>query len=142
MNIFNRSRLFSFALLVLVTTGWAHAEISVVVNPGNGSSISNNDIKRIFLGKLKSFPGGGQALPVNLSSSNASRKSFDKSALGKSGSQVKAYWSKLVFSGKGNPPKEVASDSDVIALVKDNPSVIGYVDSASVSDDVKVVAKF
>ncbi|MCW8877694.1 MAG: hypothetical protein OQK04_07505 [Kangiellaceae bacterium] len=130
------------SLLVFSFSLPAFAEVSVIVHPSNASSISNDDIKRIFLGKMKSFPGGSQVLPVNQSSASATRKAFDSGALGKSASQIKAYWSKLVFSGKGNPPKEVPNDQDVINLVKDNPAVIGYIDSASVSGDVKVVAKF
>jgi hypothetical protein len=59
--------------------------------------------------------------------------------LGRSSSQVSAYWSKLVFTGKGIPPKEVADDAAVVDLVSKNPSVIGYIDKASVTDAVKVV---
>ena len=91
---------------------------------------------------MKSFPGGSTALPVNLSSSSEVRKTFDKKALGKSASQIKAYWSKLVFSGKGNPPKEVADDAETISLVAKNPAVIGYIDSSNVTDRVKVIGKF
>ena len=127
---------------LILFTQFAFAEVSVVVHPSNADNISADDIKRIFLGKMKSFPGGVQAIAVNQSASSSVREAFDSNALGKSASQIKAYWSKLVFSGKGNPPKEVDNDQEVIALVKDNPSVIGYVDSASVSGDVKVIAKF
>ena len=81
-------------------------------------------------------------MPINLSSGNAIRSAFDQAALGKSTNQTKAYWSKLVFSGKGNPPKEVDSEAEVIELVSKNPSLIGYVDSGSVTADVKVVATF
>jgi len=59
--------------------------------------------------------------------------------LGRSSSQVSAYWSKLVFTGKGIPPKEVSNDAQVIDLVAKNPSVIGYIDKASVTDAVKEI---
>jgi ABC-type phosphate transport system substrate-binding protein len=45
-----------------------------------------------------------------------------------------------VFTGKGVPPKEVDNDAAVIELVSQNPSVIGYVDKASVTDAVKVIS--
>jgi len=134
--------IFLFSFTAALASPKADAEVSVVVHPSNASSISNDDIKRIFLGKMKKFPGGGSVIVINQSSSSDARKSFDSGALGKSANQIKAYWSKLVFSGKGNPPKEVANDQEVISLVKDNPAVIGYVDSASVTGDVKVIAKF
>jgi len=131
-----------FSILTLGVPPLASAELSVIVHPGNNSSISADDIKRIFLGKLKRYPEGLLVVAINQKTSNPIRKSFDKNALGKSGSQVKAYWSKLVFSGKGNPPKEVATDKEMIELVKDNPSIIGYVDSNNVSADVKVVVQY
>jgi ABC-type phosphate transport system substrate-binding protein len=70
------------------------------------------------------------------------RGDFEKKVLNKSASQIKAYWSKLVFTGKGTPPKEVSSDAEVINLIKSNPNLIGYVDESSVTGDVKVIATF
>ena len=120
----------------------AFAEVSVIVHKSNAASVSVDEIKRIFLGKSKKFSDGASAVPINLSSSVAVRSDFDDAALGKSTNQTKAYWSKLVFSGKGNPPKEVSSTAEMLDLISKNPSLIGYVDSASVTGDVKVVATF
>lgn len=117
------------------------AEVAVIVNKSNNATISTDDIERIFLGKDKSFSDGSSAIPVNLNTSAAVRESFDDKALGKSTNQTKAYWSKLVFSGKGNPPKEVDSEAEMIELVSKNPSVIGYVDASNVTDAVRVVTK-
>ena len=86
--------------------------------------------------------GGGQAIPINLSSNSPSTNEFNEKALNKSNSQLKAYWSKLVFTGKGTPPKEVDSDAEMLSLISNNPSFIGYIDSSAVTDAVKVVAKF
>lgn len=55
---------------------------------------------------------------------------------------MKAYWSKLVFTGKGTPPQEVPGDAEVKALIGSNPSTIGYIDAGSVDASVKVVHKF
>ena len=62
--------------------------------------------------------------------------------MGKSGSQYKAFWSKLVFTGKGKPPKEMSGDAAVIAAVSANPDAIGYVSASAVTDAVKVIATF
>ena len=74
--------------------------------------------------------------------SSSARKEFDSNVLSKSGSQLKAYWSKLIFTGKGSPPKEVSNDADVIDLISKNPSMIGYIDAASLNDTVKSVGQF
>ena len=127
--------------LCLISTS-ALAEVVVVVGASNGNSLSGSDVSRIFLGKLKKFGDGSSVIPVNLASGSDVRTAFEKNALGKSSSQIKAYWSKQVFSGKGKPPKELGSDADVINFVSSNPGAIGYIDAGSVNDSVKVVATF
>lgn len=125
--------------LLLSLAGSAFAELTVVVNPANASALDAQAVQRIFLGKEKKFPDGSESLPVNQVAETALRQDFDQNVLGRSSSQVSAYWSKLVFTGKGIPPKEVKTDAEVIELVSKNPSVIGYIDSSSVTDAVKVV---
>jgi len=141
------NKLFKLLLTISITFALgicniARAEVAVIINSGNSATISDDDIKRIFLGKMKSFPDGSKVLPVNLKNSSDVRKAFDKKALGKSASQIKAYWSKLVFSGKGNLPKEAADDSEAIRLVAENPAVIAYIDASNVTASVKVIRKF
>jgi ABC-type phosphate transport system substrate-binding protein len=124
---------------LLLTPLSANAAIAVVVHPSNQTSLTQEDLVRLYTGKLSAFPDGTSAVPVNLADSVALRADFDQKALGRSSSQVKAYWSKLVFTGKGTPPKEVVSDSEVLTLVASNPNLIGYVSAAAVSDKVKVL---
>lgn len=116
--------------------------VAVIVHPSNATALSEAEVTRIFLGKMKSFPNGGQALPINQDSGTSARGSFEGAVLKKSASQIKAYWSKLVFTGKGTPPIEVGADADVINLIKTNPNLIGYVDESALTPEVKVVAKF
>ncbi|MDP5138795.1 phosphate ABC transporter substrate-binding protein [Rheinheimera baltica] len=123
----------------LLLPGAVHAAIAVVAHPSNQTSLTQDDLVRLYTGKMSSFPDGSSAIPVNLNDSAPLRADFDQKALGRSSSQVKAYWSKLVFTGKGTPPKEVASDSEVLSLVANNPNLIGYVSSDAVSDNVKVL---
>lgn len=119
----------------------AQAEVAVIVNPGNGASLSSEDVQRLFLGKLKSFPGGGEATPVNQKEGQPAREQFNQAVLNKSESQLKAYWSQLVFTGKGTPPKELDNDDAIKALVASTPGAIGYIDAAKVDGSVKVVLK-
>ena len=118
------------------------AEVAVIVNPNNASAISEKDIKRIYLGKKKKFANGSSVIPVNLSAGDSTREAFESNVVGKSASKMKAYWAKLVFSGKGNPPKEAANAAEVLSLVAENPAVIGYIDASKVTDAVKVVGTF
>ena len=118
----------------------ALAGVAVIVNPGNSeASLGEKEIKKIFLGKSSKFPGGKPAAPVDQSEESAVRTEFARKVLKKSASKLAAYWSKMIFSGKGVPPKKVGNDADVIKHVANNPNAIGYVDSGAVNDSVKVV---
>jgi len=135
--------IISLLLLTALTLSHAcYADVSIVVNTANSSAISDTEISRLFLGKLKRFSGGESATPVNSKAGTAARADFEQKVLNKSSSQIKAYWSKRVFSGKGTPPTEVDNDAAVLAFVAANADAIGYVDAGSVDDTVKVVKTF
>lgn len=118
------------------------AEVAVVVHPGNAVTLDADGIAQIYLGRSKSFPDGKPVLPIGHAEGSSATETFNQKVLNKSSSQIKAYWSKLVFTGKGTPPKELGSDAEIVELVSQNPNVIGYIDKASVSDKVKVLATF
>lgn len=117
-----------------------YADTAVIVHPSvSFSALSEDDVSRLFLGKAKSFPDGAQAVPVNQDEGSAVRDKFNENVTKKNASQYKAYWSQLVFTGKGTPPKDAGNDASVKALIAANPNMIGYVDGAAVDASVKVV---
>lgn len=129
-------------LCLLSISNITMAKVVVIVNVTNTATLSDNDLSSLFLGKSKSFPNNNKAQAINLNYGNETRKAFEKSILKKTSSQVKAYWSKLLFSGKGKPLKELSSDAEVIAFVAENPNAIAYIDASNINGSVKVVKEF
>ena len=111
----------------------AQAEVVVILNASASASPSQSDVANIFLGKDTSLKGIDQA------GWNPTKEKFYGSVTGKNESQLKSYWSGLVFTGKGQPPRSVADDAAVVALVAEESNAIGYVDSSAVNDKVKVL---
>ena len=133
--------------LIVLTSGvifsaMAAAEVEVIVHPSNAAALDKDSISRIFLGKTRGYPGGGEAIPVSMGKGNASFDEFTQGVLGKSSKQLKAYWAKMVFTGKGTPPKEIGSAAELSGLVANNPNIIGFVPAGSAGAGVKVVGKF
>jgi hypothetical protein len=52
---------------------------------------------------------------------------------------MRSYWSRVIFTGQGNPPIQESDDSSVRDLVAKNPNCLGYVDKAAVNASVKIV---
>ncbi len=118
------------------------AEVVVVVHPSNASSaLSNSEASNIFLGKTSSFPSGDNAVPLDQSADSTARDHFYNVLVKKNPSQLRAYWSRMIFTGKAQPPKEVFDDAEVKELISKNPNLIGYIDSSQIDDTVKVVLR-
>src|SRR5688500_9982814 len=118
----------------------ASAEVIVVVSANSPvATLTAAQAADIFLGKAKELPGGGAAVPIDLTEGSAERDEFYTSIAGKSAAQMKAYWSKIIFSGKGQPPEEVAHSAAVKKLLAGNPNAIGYIDKTAVDGTVKTV---
>ncbi len=134
--------LLKLALLALCFfVSSARSEIVVVVSAASPiSSLSKNQVAKIFLGKSRRFPDGSKAAPLNQSEGNLERDAFYQLVSGKSPAQVKAHWSKLIFTGRGQPPKEAANNDTVKQLLTNNGVNISYVDRTAVDDSVKIVA--
>ena len=52
---------------------------------------------------------------------------------------MKTLWAKLSLSGKGTPPKALASDDEVKQQLAANPDAIAYLDKSKVDASVKTV---
>ncbi len=130
MNLRNKL-LLGAALTALAVPAWAQS-VAVIVNPARGA-VSADQISNVFLGKSADLTG------VDLPDGNAVRNAFYQKVTGKDGAQLKAYWAKLVFTGKAQPLKEVGSDAEVKKFVAANANAIGYIDKSAVDGSVKVV---
>lgn len=128
------------ALSLLFIVNIANAGVAVIVNPANAEAqLSAKEVKRLFLGKKSAFPGGTRASVIDQSEGSAARNYFYKKIVRKNPSQLKAYWSKKIFSGKGAPPPSLADDTEIKSWVNKNPEGLGYIDSAAVDNSVKVL---
>lgn len=129
-----------FLLQFIAFHSWA--EISIIVHPSNKADIPSKDIKRIFLGVNRRYSDGAEAVPISYQLDTDLSKEFSNKVLDKSPHQLKAYWAKMLFSGKGTPPKVMDNVEHIVILVSNNPSLIGFVPSEAVNDSVRVVKRY
>jgi hypothetical protein len=112
----------------------AHADVVVIVNP-NAAAPTKEEISDVYLGKTHSLTA------IDQPESAAIRADFYRKATGRDLAQVKAIWSRLVFSGRGQPPKEVPDAAAVKKAVASDPKAVGYIDTSAVDATVKVVLR-
>jgi ABC-type phosphate transport system substrate-binding protein len=103
------------------------------------TALSRSELTDIFLGRRSRFPDGGEAVPVDLRGGAEARTEFYSTYLGRSAAQMKAYWSKMIFTGRGSPPREVPDAVEMRRLVAEDPRSIGYLERSLADDTVKIL---
>lgn len=129
-------------ICILTSAQLARSEVVIIAHPSVSEAASHKQIKKIFLGKRKSLKSGHRTIPISLPDGSPIREEFNKKVLKKSNSQLKSYWSKLMFTGKGQPPKTIKSEAEVVQLVKRNPNIIGYVNASALEEGVTVLGRY
>ncbi len=119
----------------------AMAGMVVIGNVAGVDSLSDSDVKKLFMGKKTKLDNGSTARIIELVDGSAGRLAFHEVATGRSESQLQSAWSRLVFTGKAEAPVQVADYAGVIAEVTSNADAIGYVDESALTGDVKVLLK-
>jgi ABC-type phosphate transport system substrate-binding protein len=134
-------RLIAIAFALSLFAGVAVADVVAVVSAKNPvkTTLSNNQVVDIFLGKANRFPDGSQAVPIDQAEGSAARDEFYLKFTGKSPAQLKAYWSKIIFTGRGQPPKVILNSIEVKKFIIANPNAIGYIEQSLVDSSVKVL---
>jgi ABC-type phosphate transport system substrate-binding protein len=117
---------------LLITAAHADPEIAVIGNSA-APSLTKDQVADLFLGKNKSLK------PVDLPASSPAKAEFYQKVSGHDLSQVKATWSRLLFTGQAQPPKELPDAAAVKKAVAADPKAVGYIAKSDVDSTVKVV---
>lgn len=102
-----KSLRFIFLLLLLTASvsPAAAADWVLVANPKAGiTRLSREEVINIYLGRYRRFASGITADPIDQPAHSALRVRFYRQLVDKSQSEINAYWARLVFSGKTQPP--------------------------------------
>lgn len=117
----------------------AETSFQIVVHAENpATEMPAARIARMFLNKLKRWEHGVPAMPIDLETKSPVRQAFTRAVHGKSVTAIESYWQRMIFSGRGVPPDQMASEEDVLDFIRHNPGGIGYVGAgAALGDGVK-----
>jgi ABC-type phosphate transport system substrate-binding protein len=136
----NHAALSAVGLALSLAAGTARADVVAVVSSRNAmTALSKSQVADIFLGRAGRFPDGVPAMPIDQAEGSAARDEFYAKVAGKSPAQLKAHWSKIIFTGRGKPPTSVANSVDVKKRVVENPAAIGYIERSLVDSSVRIL---
>lgn len=128
-------------VVALLSTPVLADVVAVVSVDSHVTTLTKNQLTDIFLGKAIRFPDGTIAVPIDLAEGSSARDEFYQKIAGKSAAQLKAYWSKIIFTGRGQPPPVVANGVELKKRLGKGTAAIGYIDASLVDDSVRVVLR-
>ena len=132
-NLLSTLLLFVFLSVCPALSMPVSAESMVIVNQGVGdTTLTKADIEKIFTGKKSKWSDGAKIIPVTLDNENDVHVEFLKKYVSKNAFQFAAYWRKMMFTGKGNPPKSFDSEQALIDYVAETSGAIGYVSTTAI----------
>lgn len=116
------------------------ADVVIIAHPKvSDNSLSESQLKAIFLGQEKSWPAGGRVELVMLRKYSEIHDEFFKKTIGRNISQFTNYWKKQVFTGKGKMPRQFDSESEVVEYVSATEGAIGYISSGTDKGAAKII---
>lgn len=131
---------FGALVLALPACGAGAADLFVIVSARSAVvALRADQVADIFLGQVGRFPDGAEAIALDQGVGSPQRDEFYARVAAKSPALVKAYWTKMIFTGRGQPPREAPDSAAVRKLVADNPALIGYIGKSSLDASVKPV---
>lgn len=139
MHYANRNALIIGLALGLASVTAMADVVAVVSAKSPITALSRSQVADIFLGKANRFPTGEAAAPIDQPEEAPLRDEFYQKVSGRSAAQIKAYWSKIIFTGRGQPPPTVSNSNEMRKRISDNPTAIGYIDRSMVDQSVRVV---
>ena len=140
IRLAERLRWTALSLALSVASMAATADVVVVVSAKSAvTTLSKSQAVDIFLGRVSRFPNGVLAVPIDQTDGSSIRDEFYAKMAGKSPAQIKAYWSKIIFTGRGQPPKTVSNSIEMKKRLLENPTAIGYIEDSKVDDSVRVL---
>jgi hypothetical protein len=140
MQHFLRVALTTAALTLAFNVSAARADVVAVVSSKSPiTTLTRNQVMDIFFGRRTRFPDGSIAVPIDQSEGLAARIEFYSKFADMSPAQVKAFWAKVIFTGRGQPPKTVATSVEAKKALAASPNAITYIDQSMVDDSLRVV---
>jgi ABC-type phosphate transport system substrate-binding protein len=142
----NRARrllncLIGSSALLISAGALAADDVVVIVNKDTPHLVDRDYVAGIYTGRIKGWPDGSPAFPLDQGESSPARAEFYAKVVGRSQANMQALWAQNIFAGKGLPPKVASPGAEMKRLVSTNRNAIGYILASEVDGTVKVLLR-
>lgn len=136
-----QKRLHGLLLLVSILLGQpAQAQTQLAIVVSKKSQIEVLDavaLQAVYLGMITQDKNLRALKPVDVLD-ETTRDFFYRQLVGRNRNQMRSYWSRMSFTGRGLPPPALTVN-ELISAVENNPLLIAYIPKELVSDQLKIL---
>jgi len=104
------------------------------------ASLSREQAEQLYLGRSRELPGGIAVTLVDLPPGPV-RDDFYMQLTGKNPAQIRAYWSRMVFTGRALPPREARDVEEALDWLAANPRLIAYLPESAAGPEVRTLLR-
>lgn len=98
-----------------------------------------HELQSIFARQRSIWSNGEKIQVFVLADDNPVHREFTKTRLNMFPHQFRRIWDRLLFSGTGQPPRQVASIEEMIERISTVPNSIGYAGSAPENKNIRIL---
>ena len=125
--------------LLIFSSGIAWADMLIIANQTvPETSVTTKDLQEIFLGKQVQWKDTTVIHPVTVKDQKL-HSAFLKQYVNKSIAKWNAHWKRMVFTGNGTPPKQFATQQELLEYVAKTAGAIGYIDSETPVENITII---
>ncbi|HSZ07812.1 MAG TPA: hypothetical protein VK794_04700 [Steroidobacteraceae bacterium] len=128
---FRSSALSALMLAAFPVAAVRAEEIVVIVNLA-AAPMSKEQIVDLYLGRSDAFT------PIDQAVASGIYVEFYRKVTGRDSAQIKAIWSRIVFTDRGVAPKQLPNSAAVKKAVAANSKAVGYIEKSAVDASIKV----
>ncbi|QTQ36005.1 Uncharacterized protein ToN1_18510 [Aromatoleum petrolei] len=103
-------------------------------------ALTREQAEQFYLGHGHTLPDGSVVTLADLPPGSI-RDQFYQQLTRKNPSQIRAHWSRMVFTGRALPPQQAESMAQLRQWLASQPNLIGYMPAADADGRVKVLLR-
>lgn len=121
------------SLAYYLSSGNVWAQRIAIITANSAAPLTKAQIAKVYLGR--SF----ERKPYDLPEGSPLRTEFYRVATDSTLAQVRSNWARVMFTGRGEPPRELSDATAVKRAVAADALAVGYIEADAVDGTVKTV---
>jgi len=130
---------WAVALPLALCIRLAWADIALVTGrQSNIQDLSREEAAQLYLGHRATLANGQAAVLIDLPPGPV-RDAFYLSLTGKNPAQIRAYWSRQVFTGRALPPRQASGMEEILRWLAEGRASLAYLPMEALDPRVRVL---